>query len=92
MELNGKETAITITNNPANMNNNNNNITQLNYTYEQLKGKTVMISLLEDDGEGGYDESIEGMHINSLLDYQELELTISDYDDMRILDEYWVVE
>ena len=73
-------------------NNNNNNMTQLVYTYEQLNGKKVMISLLEDNGEGGYDESIEGMHINSLLDYQELELTISDYDNMGILDEYWVVE
>ena len=71
---------------------NDNNIQLLKYTYEQLKGKKVMISLLEDDGEGGYDTSIEGMSINSLLDYQELELTISDYDDMGILDEYWVVE
>jgi len=82
--------------------NNNNNTTQLNYeqsnptgldyTYEQLKGKTVFISLMEDNGEGGYDESIEGRHINSLLNYQELELTISDYENMGILDEYWVVE
>ena len=65
-------------------------MTQLNYTYEQLKGKTVFISLMEDDGEGGYDESIEGRHINSLLDYQELELTISDYENMGILDEYYI--
>ena len=81
------------------MNNNNNiqsleyeqsNLTGLNYTYEQLKGKTVFISLMEDDGEGGYDESIEGRHINSLLDYQELELTISDYENMGILDEYYI--
>ena len=74
------------------MNNNNNNMAQLEYTFEELKGKIVYISLMEDNGEGGYDESIEGRHINSLLDYQELELTISNYDNMGILDEYWVVE
>ena len=72
--------------------NSDNNIIQLDYTYEELKGKMVMISLMEDDDNEGYDESIEYMTVNSLLDYQELELTVSDYENMGILDEYWVVE
>ena len=72
--------------------NSDNNIIQLDYTYEELKGKTVMISLMEDDNDGGYDENIEYLTINTKLDYLELELTVSDYDTMGILDEYWVVE
>ena len=72
--------------------NSDNNIIQLDYTYEELKGKTVMISLMEDDNDGGYDENIEYITINTKLDYLELELTVSDYENMGILDEYWVVE
>ena len=72
--------------------NSDNNIIQLDYTYEELKGKTVMISLMEDDNDEGYDENIEYITINTKLDYLELELTVSDYDTMGILDEYWVVE
>jgi hypothetical protein len=86
MELNGNKNKIN-----QNMNSDN-NIIQLDYTYEELKGKTVMISLMEDNDDEGYDESIECMAVNSLLDYQELELTVSDYENMGILDEYWVVE
>ena len=86
MELNGNE-------NKMNQNmNRDNNITQLIYTYEELQGKTVMISLLEDDGEEGYDENKEYITINTKLDYLELELTVSDYDNMGILDEYYIVE
>jgi hypothetical protein len=51
-----------------------------------------MISLLEDDGEEGYDENKEYITINTKLDYLELELTVSDYDNMGILDEYYIVE
>ena len=72
--------------------NSDNNIIQLDYTYEELKGKTVMISLMEDDNNEGYDENIEYITINTKLDYLELELTVSDYDTMGILGEYWVVE
>ena len=72
--------------------NSDNNIIQLNYTYEELKGKTVMISLMEDNNDEGYDENIEYITINTKLDYLELELTVSDYENMGILDEYWVVE
>ena len=68
------------------------NPTGLDYTYEELKGKTVMISLMEDDNDGGYDENIEYITINTKLDYLELELTVSDYENMGILDEYWIVE
>jgi hypothetical protein len=86
MELNGNKNKIN-----QNMNRDN-NITQLIYTYEELKGKTVMISLLEDDDDGGYDENKEYITINTKLDYLELELTVSDYDNMGILDEYYIVE
>ena len=72
--------------------NSDHNIIQLDYTYEELKGKTVMISLMEDDNNEGYDENIEYLTINTKLDYLELELTVSDYDTMGILGEYWVVE
>ena len=72
--------------------NNNNNITQLNYTYEQLKGKTVFISLMEDDGEGGYDENIEYAQIETMEDYNTLEQVIASYETMGILDEYYINE
>ena len=39
-----------------------------------------------------YDENKEYITINTKLDYLELELTVSDYDDMGILDEYYIVE
>ena len=79
---------------------NNNNMTQLNYEqsnptglnyiYEQLKGKTVFISLMEDDGEGGYDESIEYKPIETMEDYNTLEQAIANYEAMGILDEYYI--
>ena len=72
--------------------NNNNNTTQLEYTYEQLKGKTVFISLMEDNGEGGYDESIEYKPIETMEDYNTLEQAIANYDAMGILDEYYINE
>ena len=82
--------------------NNSNNITQLeyeqsnptglNYTYEQLKGKTVFISLMEDNGEGGYDESIEIISIETMEDYNTLEQAIASYEVMGILDEYYINE
>lgn len=67
-------------------------MTQLEYTFEELKGKTVFISLTEDDGEGGYDESIEGILIKTMDDYNTLEQTIANYEAMGILDEYYVNE
>ena len=70
--------------------NNNNNIQSLEYTYEQLKGKTVFISLMEDNGEGGYDESIEYKPIETMEDYNTLERAIASYDAMGILDEYFI--
>lgn len=81
-----------------NMNSNNNNMDnnnmtqQLDYTYEELKGKTVMISLLEDDDDEGYDESIEYIPIETMEDYNTLEQIIADYEVMGILDEYWIAE
>ena len=72
--------------------NNNNNIQSLEYTYEQLKGKTVFISLIEDNGEGGYDESIEYKPIETMEDYNTLEKAIANYDAMGILDEYYINE
>jgi len=70
---------------------NNNNI-QLEYTYEQLKDKTVFISLMEDNGEGGYDESIECIPIETMEDYNTLEQVIASYEVMGILDEYYINE
>jgi len=72
-------------------NNMNNDMTQLDYTYEELQGKTVMISLYEEDDEYGYDESKEYVVINSILDYMDLESRVSEYDEAGILDEYYVV-
>lgn len=74
------------------MNNNNNNMTQLEYTFEELKGKTVFISLMEDDGEGGYDESIEYKPIETMEDYNTLEQAIANYEAIGILDEYYINE
>ena len=70
--------------------NNNNNMTQLEYTFEELKGKIVYISLMEDNGEGGYDESIECIPIETMEDYNTLEQAIASYEVMGILDEYYI--
>jgi len=72
-------------------NNMNNDMTQLDYTYEELQGKTVMISLCEEDDEYGYEENKEFVVINSILDYMDLESRVSEYDEAGILDEYYVV-
>jgi hypothetical protein len=72
-------------------NNMNNNMTQLDYTYEELQGKTVMISLCEGDDEYGYEENKEFVVINSILDYMELESRVNEYDEAGILDEYYLV-
>ena len=72
--------------------NNNNNMTQLDYTYEELKGKTVYISLMEDNDDEGYDESIEYIPIETMEDYNTLEQIIADYEVMGILDEYWIAD
>ena len=81
-------------NSDTNMNGNNNmnnDMTQLDYTYEELQGKTVMILLCEEDDEYGYEENKEFVVINSILDYMDLESRVSEYDEAGILDEYYVV-
>jgi hypothetical protein len=75
-----------------NMNNNNNNTQQLDYTYEELQGKVVILSLLEDDGEGGYDENKEFIEVLSKNDYEDLEQTVAEYREQGVLDEYYVVK
>lgn len=82
-------------NSDTNMNGNNNmnnNMTQLDYTYEELQGKTVIISLCEEDNEDGYEENKEYVVINSILDYMELESRVNEYDEAGILDEYYLVK
>ena len=74
------------------MNNNNNNTQQLDYTYEVLQGKVVVLSLLEDAGEGGYDESKEFIEILSKNDYEDLEQTVAEYRKQGVLDDYYVVK
>jgi hypothetical protein len=74
------------------MNNNNNNTQQLDYTYEELQGKVVVLSLLEDDGEGGYDENKEFIEVLSKNDYEDLEQTVAEYQEQGVLDEYYVVK
>ena len=74
------------------MNNNNNNTQQLDYTYEELQGKVVILSLLEDDGEGGYDENKEFIEVLSKNDYEDLEQTVAEYQEQGVLDEYYVVK
>jgi hypothetical protein len=46
-------------------------MTQLDYTYEELQGKTVMISLCEEDNEYGYEENKEFVVINSILSFTQ---------------------
>ena len=57
---------------------------ELIYSYEEVKGKTVFISLIE-DGE----ESKEFIHINSIEDYKLLQNAIAEYEEEGILDEYY---
>jgi hypothetical protein len=58
----------------------------LDYTFEELKGKTVILALIEDG-----DENKEFIVINTPEDYRELEKTVKEYEDEGILDEYYPV-
>ena len=58
---------------------------ELIYAYEEVKGKTVFISLIEEDGE----ESKEFIHINSIEDYKLLQNAVAEYEEEGILDEYY---
>ena len=58
----------------------------LDYTFEELKGKTVILALIEDG-----DENKEFTVINTPEDYEELKRTVKQYEDMGILDEYYPV-
>ena len=58
----------------------------LDYTFEELKGKTVILALIEDD-----EENKEFIVINTPEDYKELEKAVKQYEDMGILDEYYPV-
>ena len=58
----------------------------LDYTFEELKGKTVILALIEDG-----DENKEFTVINTPEDYEELERTVKKYEDEGILDEYYPV-
>jgi hypothetical protein len=73
-------------------NNNMNNNPGLDYTYEELQGKVVVIRLLEDDGNGGYDENVEFIEVLSGNDYEDLEQAVYEYREQGILDEYYVVK
>jgi hypothetical protein len=75
-----------------NGNNNMNNNPGLDYTYEELQGKVVVLSLLEDDGNGGYDENKEFIEILSKNDYEDLQQAVYEYREQGILDEYYVVK
>ncbi len=57
---------------------------ELIYAYEEVKGKTVFISLIEDE-----EESKEFIHINSIEDYKLLQNAIAEYEEEGILDEYY---
>ena len=59
-------------------------VAELIYAYEEVKGKTVFISLIE-DGE----ESKEFIHINSIEDYKLLQNAVAEYEEEGILDEYY---
>jgi hypothetical protein len=58
----------------------------LDYTFEELKGKTVILALIEDD-----EENKEFIVINTPEDYEELKNAVEMYDNMGILDEYYPV-
>ncbi len=73
-------------------NSNMNNNPGLDYTYEELQGKVVVIRLLEDDGNGGYDENVEFIEVLSGNDYEDLEQAVCEYREQGILDEYYVVK
>jgi hypothetical protein len=73
-------------------NSNMNNNPGLDYTYEELQGKVVVLSLLEDDGNGGYDENKEFIEILSKNDYEDLEQAVYEYREQGVLDEYYVVK
>ena len=57
---------------------------ELIYAYEEVKGKTVFISLIEDE-----EESKEFIHINSIEDYKLLQNAVAEYEEEGILDEYY---
>jgi len=58
----------------------------LDYTFEELKGKVVILSLIEDG-----DTNKEFTEINTPEDYKQLEDTVREYEKMGILNDYYPV-
>jgi hypothetical protein len=59
----------------------------IDYTFEEVKNKTVFIKLEEDD-----DESTEYFEVNTIEDYHQLEIILGDYIKQEILNEYFIYE
>jgi hypothetical protein len=64
----------------------------LEHTYEELKGKTVIISLIEEDEDGGYDENKEFVVVNNVDDYLALDEAVAIYSSMGIFDDYYMAK
>jgi len=56
----------------------------LDYTFKELKGKVVILTLIEDG-----DENKEWIKIKTPEDYKQLENTVKAYEKMGILDGYY---
>jgi hypothetical protein len=59
----------------------------LDYTFEEIKGKTIFLKLDEDG-----DEATEYFEVNTIEDYNELEKIVYEYNKQGILDEYWIYQ
>lgn len=59
----------------------------LYFTFEEAKGKTVLLKLNEDG-----DTNTEFMKIDTLNDYQDLESVVLEYEEQGILDEYFIYQ
>ena len=59
----------------------------LDYTFEETKGKMVLLKLDEDG-----DEATEYFEVNTIEDYHELENLVTEYEEQGILDEYFIYQ
>jgi len=64
----------------------NNNMFELDYTYEECLGKKVFVKVMVDEE----DHDTEVWIISKQDDYDEMKKDLEQYENDGVLDEYWI--
>ena len=67
---------------------NNNNMFEIDFTYEECLGKSVFVKIMVDD----VDHDIEVWPIAKLSDYEGLKEALAEYDEIGVLEDYSIYE